>query len=91
MKKAILFLFIMLAALGFAWSGHDALTYTIVSRFSLPLEEYVQITPYTYADVDTHPYNPAITGFYDYLGKNYMPEEDIDLFIPVFPNPEPVN
>ncbi len=92
MKKTVLFLFIMLAVLGFAWSGHDALTYMIVSKLSLPLEKYVQITPYTYADVeDTHPYNPAITGFYDYLGKNYLPEEDNDLFTPVFSNPEPVN
>jgi hypothetical protein len=39
----------------------------IVSQYEEVFDKYVEITPYTYADVDTREYNPAIEGFYDYL------------------------
>ncbi len=90
-KKVMMILILLLAVFGFSWSGHDALTYLIVSQYEEVFDKYVEITPYTYADVDTREYNPAIEGFYDYLGESYLPEEDLDLYSAVFPNPKPVD
>ncbi len=91
MKKALTLFFLLIAALGVSWSGHDVLTYMIVTRYNQLMEKIVEITPYTYADVDAQPYNPAIEEFVDYLGKNVTPEEDLDLVREIYPNPEPVD
>ena len=80
-----------MTAFAFSWSGHDALTYIIVSQYEDDFDEFVQITPYTYADVDTQDYNPAIEGFTIILVKTICPEEDLDLYSSIFPNPKPVD
>ena len=91
MKRVMVILTLLLTAFAFSWSGHDALTYIIVSQYEDDFDAFVEITPYTYSDVDTQQYNPAIEGFYDYLGEDYLPEEDLDLYSSIFPNPKPVD
>ncbi|AKI97968.1 phospholipase [Kosmotoga pacifica] len=91
MKRLFTIFLLVFAVAGFAWSGHDALTYYIVSTMPDIMEIGVTITPYAYENIDTRIYNTEKANFDDYLGRGYNPWEDGGLFIPVFPNPEPVN
>ncbi|OAA29925.1 phospholipase [Kosmotoga arenicorallina S304] len=91
MKKLLTILVLFFALTAFAWSGHDALTYYIVSSMPDIADIRVPITPYTYENIDNRIYNMEKANFSDYLGQRYNPWEDDDVFISVFPNPLPVD
>jgi len=91
MKKFFTVFLLLLAFTAFAWSGHDALTYYIISTMPDIANIRVPITPYTYEDIDSRGYNMEKANFNDYLGQEYNPWEDDDLFMPVFQNQKPVD
>lgn len=72
------------------WTAHDALTYYIINPYLSQLSYEVEITPYIYKAFEKdRKYNSFKLKLYDYIGENYIPEEDMSIFKPVFYNSPP--
>ena len=91
MKKLFIVVFVSILTIGFAWSGHSALTFYVLSGMDKTLDELISITPYNYYEIDQREYNPEILPFRDYLGEVFVPVEDLGLFRSVFDNKIPVD
>lgn len=74
----------------FSWTAHDALTYYILSSYKTKLSYKVEITPYIYSSFEKgRIYNTRKLRLYDYIGEDYVPESDRDIFKAVFYNAPP--
>lgn len=91
MKKFLIVISLLILTMAFGWSGHSTLTNLIVRELGSKVNELVEITPYSYSAIDNRPYNSENLLFEDYLGKTFIPEEDILLYKKIFDNPVPVD